>query len=168
MTFLIWFIEMIGKLLNYLQNFITAFKFYLNSKKTNLLSKTIILNQDEEALKKLSEIYELLDKDKNFKPQLKYIRHTNIKIRVDESPDYDDAPKNAQYLNKYSEKQIIINVKDFLKADKHYLCRQFTQKFCIFADYQHFGNLGRPYLPQSEDETIFTNISNKLKEKVTR
>lgn len=92
-----------------------------------------------------------------------------MRINFNEFKKLDvEKPESVQYLNKYSEKQIIIGVMHIL-CDENFelICGKIAQKLCNYAMYDFFKNDGMPYFKGVQGEEMkeeFENIVEECKE----
>lgn len=95
-------------------------------------------------------------KDKQLKKILDVFYYkSNYKIFINENKNSEEDPSEAQHVNGYSEKNILINVGG-LNMDE--IRAKVVQKLCHFAMFDTYKNQGKPY-EENEEE-----VKNKLRE----
>lgn len=116
----------------------------------SLKIKTIFRNQDNSyhKFKLIDRVYNHLIAIPNFRTILGVVeRKNNLRINFNEFKKLDDEkPDLVQYLNEYSEKQIIIGTMNLLDEENfEILCGKIAQKLCNYAMFYFFKNKGMPY-----------------------
>lgn len=135
----------------------------------SLKIKTIFQNQEDSYGKftLIDRVYSHLIELPNFRTILGVIeRKPNLRINFNEFRRCDvKKPESAQYLNKYSEKQIIIGVMSmFHERDFDFLCGKIAQKLCNYAMYDFFKNEGRPYFKGVQGEDMKKDFEDIVEE----